>query len=187
MSACATAAPHRALPLAQRHGLNRPGQQRPLSACLPRVWRPVRRHGVQCSAHLNQGPASSSAEAASRLAAPVQDSQQPAAHKQQEAGERWMPASWLSGWQATPTLLLSLGAVSGGGLLGAAAMRRLQMHGRCCTAASARQFSFAPRSRAAGKDVMAFACMPSLLKMMLRASCTNPSHPTIPCPGRLWL
>jgi hypothetical protein len=37
--------------------------------------------------------------------------------------ERWMAASQLSGWKGPGTMLLSLGAVSGAGLLGA--MRQL--------------------------------------------------------------
>lgn len=50
----------------------------------------------------------------------------PAAQPQQEqpqqveaAAEQWMPASWLSGWKGTGSMLLSLSAVTGGGLLGA--------------------------------------------------------------------
>jgi hypothetical protein len=35
-----------------------------------------------------------------------------------EQHERWMPASWLSGWKGMGSMLLSLGAVTGGGLLG---------------------------------------------------------------------
>jgi hypothetical protein len=38
--------------------------------------------------------------------------------QQRRPDERWMPASWLSGCQGAGTMLLSLGAVSGGGLLG---------------------------------------------------------------------
>ncbi len=50
--------------------------------------------------------------AAAAAAAEVQD----VAAKQHE---RWMPASWLSGWKGMGSMLLSLGAVTGGGLMGA--------------------------------------------------------------------
>jgi hypothetical protein len=51
-----------------------------------------------------------------------QQEQQPAA-----APTRWMPASMLSGWQGAGSMLLSLGAVSGAGLLGALAAARLTL------------------------------------------------------------
>lgn len=46
--------------------------------------------------------------------------QLPAAQPREEArrGERWQPACLLSGWKGPATLMLSLSAVSGGGLLG---------------------------------------------------------------------
>lgn len=51
--------------------------------------------------------------------------------------ERWVPASWLSGWKGAGSLLLSLGAVTGGGLLGACSGRgraHYRMRGQCPSA-----------------------------------------------------
>lgn len=45
--------------------------------------------------------------------------QQQPEQQQPAAAERWAPASLLSGWKGAGSMLLSIGAVAGGGLLGA--------------------------------------------------------------------
>lgn len=60
-------------------------------------------------------PLAAAPPAAAVAAEVVQDA---AAEQHEQQHERWMPASWLSGWKGMGSMLLSLGAVTGGGLLG---------------------------------------------------------------------
>lgn len=116
-SSRAAAACHR--PVAGRHGLLSGSPVTALPRPFLRAQRPSSSswpHHVACSS-LRQQP--EPLEAAPPLKAvpgsqPAQQQPQP-----QQQQEHWMPASLLSGWKGMGTLMLSLGAVTGGGLLGA--------------------------------------------------------------------
>lgn len=103
-------------------------------AALPRQPGRQLRTCVACSSQLQQLEAvvqQRAAEvAAPAAAAAVQAPRQP----EQAPAERWMPASWLSGWKGTGSLLLSFGAVAGGsGLMGArGAGQRRAPRKLCC-------------------------------------------------------
>lgn len=100
-----------------------------------------------------------------------------------------MPASWLSGWTANPTLLLSLGAVAGGGLLGAAGCG-IGARGEEASTCAQQAPSCAPLS------VRLLTTAPTTLGFLFGlAACElhrSPSLPTawqhvFPSPCRLWL
>ena len=129
-------------PPGQRRQAQRALQQaapfRPLHCCRPRpsshrqhVSCAARREEAASSSQQQQGSQAAPAAAADAEAEPLglQHAEQQREEQQQHAagaGTRWMPASMLSGWKGAGSMLLSLGAVSGSGLLGElAAVQRL--------------------------------------------------------------
>jgi hypothetical protein len=90
---------------------------------LPRQPGRQLRTGLTCSLRPQQQEAVvQQREAEERASEPlpsVQAPQQQQGQLEHAAAERWMPASWLSGWKGAGSLLLSFGAVTGGGLMGA--------------------------------------------------------------------
>ena len=128
----------------RRHGqraLQQAAPFRPLPALRPRPsshWQHVscaaRREEAASTSQQQQGsaapPAAPAATGAEAEPLGLQHAEQQQEQQHAAAATRWMPASMLSGWQGAGSMLLSLGAVSGAGLLGALAA----VHLRQCSA-----------------------------------------------------
>lgn len=97
------------------------GKQAPRLLALHRAPRPALHRRALPPRALQQQQPSRETEEKQVVVPEVLEPQSQQTEQQQQPGgerERWQPASLLSGWKGPTSLLLSLGAVSGGGLLG---------------------------------------------------------------------